>query len=225
MTEHDEGSGGIIFARHAITARRLGANKYADGEFGYVNCRRAPWADRYADTRDVPISVMVEAGWHFECGGCGARIDSDMLWERDLEPEDLIGTQHSVAYCNAVCEAHERLRRAEAKHRERRWIRRFRKIIRARFPDATVVPGEGIGGSAHALAGKQKGRWVVEQVAVLFEFPGMTIAPATLRYNRADRQWRLPGSPPPKPSKPHWECCTGDRAAFEAWAAKSKAAA
>src|SRR5687767_14229018 len=33
VTEEDEGTGGIIFARHAIVARRAGANEYNGGEF------------------------------------------------------------------------------------------------------------------------------------------------------------------------------------------------
>lgn len=219
VLENNENTGGIVFAKHAVTARRQGANEYADGEFEYVTCRRAKWADRYAETREVPIAGMIENGWHFECGSCGTRIDSDMLWERDLELEDVIGTNNTGAYCNAVCEARERLYKAEASHVQKRWIRRFRKLVKAKFPDAVIIKGEGIGSSngAHAYARKSKGRWQIGQCAVSFEFPGMEIAPATLRY---DRQSTWPKTD--LPNKPYWSCCNGDQATFEAWAKAHK---
>jgi hypothetical protein len=127
VTEENDNTGGIVFAKHAITARRIGANQYADGEFGYVTCRRAKWADEYAEHGDVPLSAMVEAGWNFECGSCGRRIDSDMCWERDIALDDIIGSQRSIAYCNAVCEAEYKLTRAKAERVQMRWIRRFRR--------------------------------------------------------------------------------------------------
>lgn len=220
VTEHDEGAGGIVFARHAVVARRQGACEYSSGDFDMVRCVRAPWADQFAETGVVPIADMIDAGWHFECGGCGRRIDSDMLYERDLEPADLVGTQDTVAYCNAVCEAREQLYRAEAKHLERRWIRRFRKFIKLRFPDAVLV-GNGTGerfGGEHAYARKDRGHWRIEELSVQFEFPGMAIAPASLRYRRDG--WRYKGQP--RASKLHFEVCAGDKTVFEAWAAVSR---
>lgn len=220
VTEEDEGTGGIVFAKSAIAARRIGANEYADGEFAYVLCRRAPWADECAADGDVPVWLMVEHGWHFECQGCGRRIDSDMLWERDIKPEDIIGTQRTSAYCNDVCRAREALHRAEANRAQIRWIRRFRKIIKARFPNAEIVAGEGFGRGAHAYASKRNGVWRIEQVNVQFEFPGMTIAPATLRYDRTQRTRNAY-----RPNKPHWSCCAGDKEAFEAFAKAERIAA
>jgi hypothetical protein len=41
VTEHDENTGAVIFAKHDIVARRIGADEYADGELSYVSCRRA----------------------------------------------------------------------------------------------------------------------------------------------------------------------------------------
>ena len=223
VTEENENTGGIVFAKHAIAARRIGANEYADGEFGYVTCRRAKWADEYADKGDVPLSAMVEAGWNFECGSCGRRIDSDMCCERDIALDDIIGSQRSIAYCNAVCEAEYKLHRAKAERVQLRWIRRFRRLVKARFPDAVVITGEGIRreNGAHAYATTDKdGRWHIDQVAVSFEFPGMQIAPATLRYDRR-ASWGRNGT---RPDKPYWSCCNGDRDVFEAWAKQPRAA-
>lgn len=214
VLEEVENTGGIVFAKHAIVARREGANQFAGGEFDYVSCRRAAWADEFAENGDVPISVMVAHGWHFECGSCGSRIDEDMLWERDLRPTDIVGSQHSAAYCNAVCEARYNLRRAEAVYRERRWIRRFEKIIKRRFPGVTI--GNKDWGKPHAHASNSKGKWTIQQVWVSFDFPGSQYGPASLRYNRdyPDKVGR--------PAKPHWSCAGGDREAFEAFAASCK---
>ncbi|MFD0823663.1 hypothetical protein ACFQ0D_36275, partial [Micromonospora zhanjiangensis] len=205
VLETCEGTGGSVFARHAVTARREGSAQFGDGDFHSVTCRRAGWADRYAPDGDVPIGEMIEMGWHFECGSCGARIDTDYLAEREWRTEDVIGTQHSTAYCNAVCEARQRLHRAEAAYHEARWIRRFREFVRRRFPDAKLVPGEGIGGGARAYASKEGARWTIQEVDVRFEFPGMDIAPASLTYRR-----RTPDSWRPrqafKHAKPEWSC-------------------
>ena len=109
VTEEFEGTGGIVFARSAIAARRIGAERYADGEFENAQCRRAPYADEYAESGVVPASRLIAEGWHFECSGCSRTIDNDYLWERDIDPSDVVGTQDSSVYCNELCEAHEAL--------------------------------------------------------------------------------------------------------------------
>ncbi|MBI0530323.1 hypothetical protein [Sphingomonas sp. TX0522] len=216
VLETTEGTGGIVFAKHSVVARREGACQFGDGDFHSVTCSRTPWADRYAEAGDVPIGEMIDMGWHFECGSCGSRIDSDYLQERGWLSEDVIGTQHTTPYCHAVCEARYGLARAEVQRLERRWIRRFRAIVRRRFPDAVLVPGEGLGGGARAYAGHSGGRLVIQDVDVRFEFPGMKVAPAWLSYRR--RTPNLSARLPFSPSKPEWSCCHGDLAAFEAYA-------
>lgn len=212
VTENNEGTGGIVFARHAVVARREGADQYGDGEFDYVSCRRAPWADHCAADHIVPVSLMVEHGWHFECGGCGCRIDSDIFWDRDVLPEDIIGTQHSTAYCTPLCEARHNLERAEAKHVETRWIRRFKKIVKRRFPEAEIIENDDRFCRPHAYSAFRHGKRRVEQVIVSFRVPGLTVGPANLRIDTT-------GS---KRGKPHWTCCNGDRDAFEAYAAATR---
>lgn len=213
VTENDECTGGIVFAKSSIAARRMGADEYACGEFAEVSCRRAKWADHCAQSGIVPAALMIECGWHFDCASCGERIDSDWLWDNGRYLEDVIGTQSSTVYCTPLCEARYHLSRAEAKHRETRWIRRFRKIIQRRFPEAKICADrEHFTGSGHAYCTFYQGKWRMEQIAVSFEFPGMVIAPAVLRW---DRDHRHRGG---KVSKPHWSVCQGDQAAFEAFA-------
>jgi len=217
VTEEDEGTGGIIFAKHAIVARREGANEYAGGEFDYVRARRAAWADHCAETKMVPASLMIEHGWHFECSGCGHRIDSDFLWERDLELSDVKGFQHTMVYCTPRCEARDNLERAEAKHIETRWIRRLRKFVKRKFPDAVLLDG------GHAYSAYRNGRRAIEQASVAFEFPGQVHGPASLRID-TKTEWPRGGPSISKRHKPAWSCCTGDKAVFEAWAKDQVAA-
>jgi len=206
VLEEFENTGGIVYAKSAIEARRIGANEYADGDFSAVSCKRAPWADRYIG-KGLPIHIMVENGWHFDCQGCGRRIDSDYLWETDRQPEDIVGHQHSACYCDAVCEARETLDRAERKRLENRWLRRFAKIVKRRFPDAAPT-------HRHAYCERDaNGRLRIGQVSVEFDFPGRQYSLAQLRWDR-DSSWKADSR------KPSWSCSSGDREAFEAYAAQ-----
>jgi len=220
VCENDERTGAIYFAKHAITARRWGANEHADGEISYVTCHRAPWADHCADTGIVPAWLMIHNGWHFECAGCGHRIDSDFLDERDIHYDDVQGHQNSMVFCTPLCEARHNLHRAEAKHRERRWIRRFEKIILRRFPDAEIERATDFN-RPHAYAQRRAdGVWHVDQVIVSFRWPGMQIGHASLRVDTRTEWPRRHGERPvTRRGKPHWICCNGDREAFEAYAA------
>lgn len=205
VTEEDENTGGIIYAEHNIVARRLGANEYGDGDISYVSCRRAPWADEYYGT-GLPISVMVDNGWHFECCGCGQRIDYDST----EYSEDIIGTQHSLVFCDSVCEAYYNLDRAKCKKLETRWVRRFIKIVKRYFPDAQPE-------YRHAYASRDKdGRYTIRQVSVQFDFPGR-------KHGMAELSWREKSSWEKEYPKPHFTCSNGDKDAFEAWAVEQRA--
>lgn len=228
VTESFEDTGGIVFARHAVTARRVGACEYADSDFSNVSCRRAPWADHCADTGIVPASLMVECGWHFECFGCGRRIDSDLpdAWEnesydaparelvlarrryRKWKPSHVIGTQHSAVFCDQQCKDDHDADEAERKRRQDHAIGVFKRKVLKRFPGVQFCDDGW--SKPHAYATKENGRWRVKQVAVSFEFPGMKHGPANYRWD-APSTYR-------KAEKAHFTCCTGDREAFESWA-------
>lgn len=211
VLENDERTGGIIYATSNIAARRQGANEYGDGELSYVTCNRAPWADRYHG-KPIPIDLMVLHGWWFECGHCGKRIDEDLLWEKQIEPEDLIGFEHSVSYCDARCEAGAALDKAHREHLQKRWLRRFAKIVKRRFPEAVPV-------LKHAYASHDGTRYRLQEVTVAFDFPGRQHWPAELTWHRM-RSWK-----DQLRSKPYYQCAGGDREAFEAYADATRATA
>lgn len=235
VQETCEASGGIVFANHAIVARRRGANIYGDGDFSGVTCRRAPWADRFAERGSVPASAAVWAGWWFECSGCGRKIDEDMpcLWEGEVDsdeklrgqqllyarwsPDHVIGDMEAMVFCRESCKVAHDAHETERKRRQERAIEAFKRIIHKRFPDAVIPASSRTDVSFwnrphHAYATKQKGRWRVEQIRVAFEFPGMQIAPASLDYNPKSYETH-------ERRRPAFHCCNGDKEAFEAWAA------
>ncbi len=208
VLEQNENTGGIIYAQHSVTARRIGANEYANGEFSYVTCTRAPWADPYFDTT-LPVSVMILHGWHFECAGCGRRVDEDMIYDRQIHPDDVVGHQHSMVFCDARCEAALALERANCEHLKKRWLRRFAKFAKRRFPASQPV-------EAHAYASCYDGKCRIQEVAVEIDFPGRSGALAQLSWRR---QSRMRGDPYPKPI---WLCSAVDRDVFQAYARSTK---
>lgn len=228
VLEEYESTGSIIYATSAVAARRMGANEHADGDFSAVSCRRAKWADAYVG-KPLPISLMVENGWHFKCMGCGRQIDEGMCdWMehvreghtfRDMlaiarqyrhwTPNQIIGSQHSSVFCTQACHDEHEAHEAERKRRQLHAIEVFKRRVLKRFPDAKLIDDHGRM-LPHAYATMENGRWRLRQVAVEFEFPGMKIGPAAYRWDNTS-SYR-------KPEKPHFTCCNGDREAFEAYA-------
>lgn len=235
VQETCEDTGGIVFARHAIVARRRGAQIYGDGDFHSVTCRRAPWADRYADVGSVPASAAIEAGGWFECSGCGRRINDALpeQWEHEVEageslcgqqllyakwqPKHVIGDMDTAVFCRKSCKVAHDAREAERKRRQERAIEAFKRIILRRFPDAVIPDGPAVEGEPiwrrdhHAYASMANGRWRVKQVRVAFGFPGMKVGFASLEYYPQSHHSRAERAPA-------FSCCNGDREAFEAYA-------
>lgn len=97
--EYGEGHGVVRFARHAVTARREGANEL-DCEFERVSCRRSPEFDSYAEAGAVPPLVLIDHGWWMECWHCGTRLESDCEKPR----ESMIECGRAI-YCDESCKA------------------------------------------------------------------------------------------------------------------------
>lgn len=220
VTEESENSGAIYYARHDITARKAGADEFADGELSYVTCHRAPWADAYAASgRPIPARLMIAHGWHFECYGCGRHLDEDTLRDRRLPVDGVIGTQHGAVYCCARCRRKHLSRERRREAEKQRAIEAYKTLVRRRFHDV-VFTDDPARGRPHVWVTFHHGQkgWLWEQVCVAFTFPGMKFGPAMLRL--PDRPWLgyAPGNRFIGPLKPEYSCCHGDREAFEAWA-------
>lgn len=214
VTEKDENTGAIYFAKHRIAAAKAGANEFGDGELGYVSCRRAKWADAYAG-KGLPAKVCIENGWHFECHGCGMRLDEDMPYEHRLPISGVIGSQHGSVFCCARCKWRDMRNRAKRKALEQEAIETLKAIVLKRFPGVAFADDKDQFSGHHAYITHERGGAVWRQVAVGFYFPGMKIGAAHFRLD--DSQGRFPG-----PRKAYYTCCNGDREAFEAYAAATR---
>lgn len=225
VLEKEENTGGIIFAERDINARKAGANEYADGEITGVTCRRAPWADQYADTGKVPVRVQVEAGWHYECSGCAVRID-EYLYDR-YEPEgeqenekmaltyngwtpaDIVEDGQMV-YCQEACRAAYKRERAAIEAQELRHRNRLEHFLRRRFPDIALINRDTFRGRVHTYCRRGiDGKIRLDQANIPFDYPGMKHGPGDLHFERSryrhDRR-RLT-----------YNCAGGDVDTFVAW--------
>jgi len=217
VTEEDEGTGGIVFAKHGIVALKWGACQFGGGEWEYYKARRAAWADEFAESGVMPASVMVEHGWHFECTGCGILID-EYLWDRhrrfrNWKPEHVVGTQHQV-WCTPRCHDQDLAERARRKRHEELIVEMMARLVKRRFPSVEIIRDQK-NLTPHVYVTKDKhGFWRLGQAVVSFNFPGMKIAPANYSWDRNATYGD---------KKAHFTCCAGDKEAFEAWVRDSDA--
>lgn len=214
VTENEENTGGVVFAKTAIEARRWGANEFNDGELGGLTVRRKRTLDQYAKT-GVPASVMVEMGWRYECYHCGNTVSEDDLYEQGLAASDVCGVDNGAIYCCRACEmaaASEKLKRKQL-HAET--VAKFEAIIVRRFPDADFSEARHhTYFQVHHFDDGREPAWTTEQAVIEFAFPGMKIGRASLRFERGHHVWQRIGPP-----SLAFFCCGGDRESFEVYAA------
>ncbi len=203
ITEEMEGTGGIYFAKYSITAKKSFCAEF-DLELGEISCRRAPWADQYADTKSVPKMVMLEHGWWFYCDYCECRITDDRATYRGDEVITLDPVEAGGGiFCTPSCRDNYYQERSERAIFSQ-WARDlFEGMLFRRFPGASVAQ------KTHVYATAIDGLWVIKQCVVHFTFPGSTIGPATFRVDGIG-------------AAPTLHVCTGDIAAWEGFAASLK---
>lgn len=202
VQEEDEGTGGVVFAHHAIVARRNGANEFNGGDFHGVRCRRAQWADKYAPG-PVPKLAMIDAGWWFECSSCERQIKDDADPDIEFEVTSAEAIEiHDAVYCSPECRRDHLDEQADRKAREELAKQRLRRELWEKVPGITLL------GDDHAYVSREGGRWVERQVVVHFSFPGATHGPSFYRYEigHAARLW-VPA---------------GDHEAWEGWRGSSQ---
>nr|WP_250808484.1 hypothetical protein [Neorhizobium tomejilense] len=213
VLEKYEMTGEIFFASKAIYAARAGADEYAEGSLGGVQCRRAPWADKFAG-KGVPAKLAVDHGWRFECAGCGITVDADIECAHGLPMAGICGTVSSSVYCSARCKWKSGVSDAKRKAEEARAIADFKEIVLSRFPDADFADDETEFRTHHAYVKRAAGTgfWHRGQVVVSFRYPGMEYGPACFRLDSHDKIG---------PPNARYRACHGDVASFEAYARAS----
>ncbi|MAU44381.1 MAG: hypothetical protein CMP09_06025 [Yangia sp.] len=208
VMETDEYTGGIVFAKDKRTARRRGANIWADGEQDCVEVRRLPGLDKYHLT-GVPAKELVWCGWHFECHGCGMKIEEDNMIDQGLPVDGVVGFEDGAIYCCHVCRMEHLSDKAARDAFGKAFLEMLRDVVRKRFPNIEHAFGEH---KAHVCVHMGSPLSVI-QARVGFSFPGMKIGPAHIDYHHCGQHGRtLIG-----PVRPEFWCCNGDREAFEAF--------
>ena len=197
VQEEDEGTGGIVFARSGIAARRDGANEHAGGDFLAVTCRRAPWADQYAPG-PVPLTALVDHGWWHECGGCGCTI-RDGHEDEHRTRFDPVQVGQSL-FCTPRCRRQYLVNRTSRKIKEMREIARMRAALWKVAPGVTLLGGDRCFIAPNGKPG---------QCSINFAFPG-------IRHDRGRFAYDKPGEAPT-----FW-IPGGDVAAWEAWRASAR---
>jgi len=211
VTEPDEGIGGVVFASSDIVARRVGANRYNDGELSGMRVRRASWADRFAPG-PVPFTALFDQGWWQDCQGCGVRIEDGACDDagnyRVFKPVETAQGVFCRPSCHSRHQAHERARQRA----EQRAIAQLQDHVRSRLGEVVFEERQ------HAYVSRLGRHWQAEQVVVRFSFPGATLGPASCRF-----EWK--NGKPYGPLQPQFFCPAGDKAAFEAFVAERRSAA
>lgn len=168
----------VVFAKTNAHARRLAA-----GVFGYdwhevCDVRRESRFDRHSPG-PVPQMALLEAGWWFECSGCGRRVANEEV-DRDDDPHPLGWAMEPVEfgnfiYCCIQCREHEidlSTKRAGIKARVEAEL--VAEIL-AKYPELTVD-------RTHSYVDRDL---QPQEVIAEFRFPG---SQGTLRCERSARK-------------------------------------
>lgn len=217
VQEECEGTGGVVFARSNVEARRFGADEYNGGDFSGLSVNRAKGWDKY-EKSGVPISEMIYDGWYFECHGCGQRMDEDWFYDQRMNPSQARGVSGGNCYCCWQCEADAAAEGAARKAYGRVFLGIMRDWATARFGDVEFMT-EAFKEYVYVVS--RNGHMQVEQAVVSFSFPGMEIGPASIRFDMSGRV-SFRGAKFLGPPEMVVMCCNGDRDAFEKFAADTQ---
>lgn len=114
----------IQFATTNVAARRQGASVIGT-DFGYVRCKRLPWADQYAGQR-IPESAFIANGWLYDCATCGHQVDGETK-----DPK----FEFELVFCGPKCHEAEVADRAAASARKQELV----SAVLAKYPGVEVT--------------------------------------------------------------------------------------
>jgi hypothetical protein len=202
-----ENTGGIIFARSNIEARKIGASEWNEGEIGGCQCRRAPLLDKYAGVPVSGVDMIMHYGWWIECSGCGRKVDADAIEYDGLDPID---AGHESVWCCKRCMHESKARKFRERRLKRIVVNTMVEDLQRRVPGVEVIgdDAKSMFDRPHVDFGKAD---CVQQATIAFTFPGMKMGPGHYRIDRDDPEPKL-------------TVCAGDHEAFKAWRDAVKAA-
>lgn len=232
-----ENTGGIVFAKSNIEARRRSADEYHDGDIGGMSVKRAPWADKYGAAHKVPILDMTDHGWRFECQLTGVIIESDIyengtyrydetlkedVFDSFLIGKSPVGNQYGDCFaCQEYADEYYEIKR-QRKEFEKEQLDFYKEMLFSRFPDAILVNDEIHGNKEHIYSiannviSKAGTPFIVQEFRIPFKFPsGNHLAHFEMR--REYYGWESHG-----PIKPFYTCAKADLEVFEKWSEEQK---
>lgn len=206
VLETDEFTGGIIFAKSNIAARKIGARVFNHDDMSGLQVKRRKDLDQY-EGQGVPASLLVSQGWYFECHGCGMTINSDNMDEEGLPVRGIVGSEGGPIYCCHACRMDSRSKESARDAFGQAFLDMLRDIVMQRLPDIDHRFEE----QTHHVYVSEAAPWAVVQARVSFSFAGMSHGPASLRYDHSGPN----GQSLIGPVRPEFYCCNGDKEAFE----------
>jgi len=195
ITEEEDYNAVVVFHKHGMAARRIGAQAL-DQEFDYVTCGRAKQYDVHAEKGWVPPSVLIGDGWQMGCWGCNDTV-SEYGMDRDGNEWDLtaiIDVGPEKFYCSKGCkDAYEaEVNRINGLHQKSAaWMKE-------RYPDLNLYEREG-----PCTSNKHPSY----TCSLFLDYPGAKYGPARLCKQDVRKE----------DEKPMWFVATGDKEVFEAW--------
>ncbi|PSV00607.1 hypothetical protein [Photobacterium kishitanii] len=135
-TVNSEDRGDIVFHHHGLAARRIGAETI-DCEFDECECRRAPAFDCYVADNQVPLRVLLNNDWWFECYCCGERVSSGT--DRIVFADVIIDECERKVFCNEKCKA-KYLDNIDEHNKK---YKKFKKDVLEKFPQLTFTDFKG----------------------------------------------------------------------------------
>lgn len=179
-TESCEGTGGIVFAKSNIEARKSAASIWGDGDLAGWRIYRSPGLDKYRNS-DVPTQVLIEDGWFFECHGCGMKMDETSLADELLPVSGVVGKQNGRSFCSHQCRMDHSARTAAAKAYGEAFLDMMKEGLAKRFAGAELSFGEH---RHHVYVHSWDSPLVVQQARVGFSYPGAKLGSAHLCYDK-----------------------------------------
>lgn len=222
----------IYFADSNIQARKWFANEHNDGELGGIRCVRAPGLDKYKVAHEIPVRVLIDMNWHFECYWSGIEVNYDLYdnegydgWNFKEKKYEWIEFKNKepIGFYNRpvfACKEWEEEYYEEKKRRkefEDGWFSFYERMILNRLPDAKLIyDSEKYGQRRHAYSERANKVYCLSQMIIPFAFPGMKHW-ASLELRREPCSVSFIG-----PIQPKYYCANGDKETFEKWAEEQK---
>lgn len=140
VVRDDDGHGAVVFADNEPQAQ-VNAENQDDicGDLDDID--RAPRYDKYRPG-PVPVAVLLEDGWYFECWFCGHQVTNDGCDDCAKPRGDdryVPVCTKTMVFCSRHCRQQYREEQERHERESRAAVRSIRRMVRGTFPGAKVI--------------------------------------------------------------------------------------